>query len=236
MKNYFLLAAIAGVGLLITGCPPEQVKYINVNGMTIAQKCIPYLEYQGTSVKITLGGGAGGSTISTGWEVTPGVLQRATGTLQAIDQARMLCCEDERHAAYANERPRYERMRDLEEQNTTKFVQGVQIILQQPGANVPPVEAPQKPSAGGGSPTAGTKTPPPKAPIVITKKKAANIHKFVSAYEPKAEERVVLTGNVIPTGAAESAAPGAPAKSVNQRAVMDVLKTRAKPNSYFDLK
>jgi hypothetical protein len=161
------------------------------------------------------------------------VLQRATGTLQAIDEARMLCCEDERHAAYANERPRYERMRDLEEQNTTKFVQGVQIILQQPGANVPPVEAPQKPSPGGGTPTAGTKTPPPKAAIVITKKKAANMYKFVSAYEPKAEERVIATGSQIPTGPAASAAPGVPAKPVNQKAVME---TRAKPNSYFDLK
>jgi hypothetical protein len=169
-------------------------------------------------------------TIALGGEITPAVLQRATGTLQIIDAARMQCCEGARQAAYANEHTRYNRYRNLEEENTKKLIQFAQIAVGQPTANVPPVET--APKVGEST---GAKKPTPKPAVVIGKKQVPKVHKWLSAYEPKAEERVIVTRSLTPTGPAASAVPGVPAETREKRAVMDVLKTPAKPNSYFGL-
>src|SRR5436309_1235214 len=125
MKTSFTFPVFGLAALALTGCglfgPPQPpiVVYVNINGMTVPKRCVAYVVYQGTDVQITLpSGGAGGTTVSLGkLGLSPEVLQRATGTLQLCDHARMQCCELERQAAYANDRKIYDRMRKLDAQN-----------------------------------------------------------------------------------------------------------------------
>lgn len=205
--------------------------------MTIPKRCVAYVVYQDRDWQITLpSGGAAGTTVSLGkLGLTPVVLQRASGTLQALDFARLQKCEAKREAAYAKDRPTYDECRRLELAQLKKMDQFLDIIVSQTGPNVPPTgEIAKKPEEK--KPTAETKKPTPKPGAVLTKKKVQKIHKWLSAYEPKVEERVIVTGSLIPTGPSASPAPEVAAETREKKAMTaEVLKTPAKPNSYFGL-
>jgi hypothetical protein len=108
----------------------------------------------------------------------------------------MMCCENGRQAAYANDRVTYDKMRRAELAQATKLIQFVEIVVRQPTSNMPP---PGESAKKEKEDSVAAKKPGKKSLIEVTTKKPkvadinADVNKWVAAYKPSAEYQPSLS-------------------------------------------
>ena len=145
MKRFsvgFLLCASA---LWLAGCSPApggkptEYETFTRNGqpIKIPKTCTLYYNPQARSIDIKgPSGGYGGVTVNLGeYAIKPNQFQNVSDALVAMDQGRFYTCESMHDAAEANDWARYDRLKNVEDDNTGKMVQIADILAKYPAAN-----------------------------------------------------------------------------------------------------